>query len=224
LILDRADAYIGVLIDDLVMRGTNEPYRMFTSRAEYRLQLRADNADDRLTDKGIKIGCVGTDRARSWRDKKSAIERARMLARNLCASSDRLRGAGLAVNDNGLARTAFELFARSDVSREVIIALWPELSMVRQDVYQQIVIEARYAGYMERQTLDIAAFRQDEALILPEGLDYDSMTSLSNEAREKLNRIRPHTLGAAARISGITPAAIFSLLRYVKRAFPLAQG
>jgi tRNA uridine 5-carboxymethylaminomethyl modification enzyme len=224
LILDRADAYIGVMIDDLITRGTNEPYRMFTSRAEYRLQLRADNADQRLTGIGIGIGCVGSGRARLWQDKKIAIEEGRSLVRRLSASPEALKQRRLTVNGNGLSRTAFELLGRSDLPRSVIAEIWPGLSGIRHDVYEQLEVEARYAGYIDRQALDIAAFRQDEALILPEEIDYDSMSSLSHEVREKLSRIRPHTLGAAARISGITPAAIFSLLRYVKRVTPQAHG
>jgi tRNA uridine 5-carboxymethylaminomethyl modification enzyme len=224
LILDRADAYIGVMIDDLITRGTSEPYRMFTSRAEYRLLLRADNADQRLTDIGIEIGCVGAARSQLWQGKKVAIKEGQNLLRNLRASPEELKQRGLAVNGNGLSRSAAELLGRSDLQRAVIAEIWPELSRIRPDVYEQLEVEARYAGYIDRQALDIAAFRQDEALILPEEIDYDSMTNLSNEVREKLSQIRPHTLGAAARISGITPAAIFSLLRYVKRVTPVVRG
>lgn len=218
IILDRADAYIGVLIDDLVTKGTSEPYRMFTSRAEYRLRLRADNADQRLTDKGIMLGCVRSARARSWDLKKKAIESARILSRRLTAGPRSLENLGLRVNANGLDRTAFDLMARTDVSRGAIKQIWPELGEIRKDVYEQIEIEARYDGYLDRQSLDIEAFRRDESLLLPSEIDYDSLPSLSKEIRDKLNAVRPRTLGAASRISGVTPAAVISLLRYVKRA------
>ncbi|HVC54348.1 MAG TPA: tRNA uridine-5-carboxymethylaminomethyl(34) synthesis enzyme MnmG [Stellaceae bacterium] len=216
-VLDRADAYIGVLIDDLVTRGTAEPYRMFTSRAEYRLTLRADNADQRLTAKGLQIGAVGPERAQVFAIKLAALDEGRQLAAELRLSPTALRRHGIAVNADGVARSAAELLAHPGIDVARLAAIWPALGALAPQIAEQLEIDARYAGYLERQARDIAAFRRDEALVLPETLDYAAVGSLSAEIRIKLAASRPATLGAAGRISGVTPAALVALLQFVKR-------
>ena len=216
-VLDRADAYIGVLIDDLITRGTTEPYRMFTSRAEYRLLLRADNADQRLTAKGIEAGCVGSRRADAFETKMTALDAARALAGSLQATPNELARHGFSVNRDGVRRSARDLLRYPDIDVARLTAMWPELAELPADIAEQIEIDARYAGYLERQDADIRAFRRDENLSLPEDLDFDLVGSLSAEVRQKLHQVRPATLGAAARIPGMTPAALVSLLRHVKR-------
>ncbi|HEX7007236.1 MAG TPA: tRNA uridine-5-carboxymethylaminomethyl(34) synthesis enzyme MnmG [Alphaproteobacteria bacterium] len=216
-VLDRADAYIGVLIDDLVTLGTSEPYRMFTSRAEYRLTLRADNADQRLTPKALALGCVSAERARRYEAKARALQEGRRLVRRLTATPSQLQRQGIRVNLDGVARSAAALLAHPDIDLARLSGLWPELAALRPDVAEQLEIEACYAGYLERQEADIRAFRRDEGLKLPEDLDYTRIGSLSKEVRAKLAAARPATLGAAARISGVTPAAITALLRHVRR-------
>ena len=216
-ILDRADAYIGVLIDDLVTRGTNEPYRMFTSRAEYRLTLRADNADLRLTPKGTAIGCVGSERQAAFDARRAGIQAAKTLADGLKATPNELEAHGLAVNRDGVRRTAAELLSYPDIDVARLTTVWPQLAALEPAIVEQLEIDARYSGYLGRQEADILAFRRDEALLLPADLDYDVIGSLSMEVRNKLRGARPATLGAAARISGVTPAALTALLRYVKR-------
>jgi tRNA uridine 5-carboxymethylaminomethyl modification enzyme len=216
-VLDRADAYIGVLIDDLVTRGTSEPYRMFTSRAEYRLTLRADNADQRLTPLGLGVGAVGRERARAFAAKSAALDAGRRLAAELRLSPTALRRHGIAVNEDGVARSAADLLAHPGIDVARLAAIWPGLGALAPDIAEQLEIDARYAGYLERQARDIAAFRRDEALLLPDSLDYAAVGSLSAEIRGKLALARPATLGAAARISGVTPAGLVALLQYVKR-------
>lgn len=216
-ILDRAEAYIGVLIDDLISRGAPEPYRMFTSRAEYRLSLRADNADQRLTGRGLGIGCVGVSRETHWTEKKTALDAGRALAKELRASPNVLAEKGLRVNMDGQVRSAHDLLRYPDITWADLCRVWPELSAIAPAVAEQIGIDALYSGYMERQDTDIAAFRKDEALVLPEDMDYAAIGSLSTEIRMKLEKARPATLGAAARLPGVTPAAIVALLRHVKR-------
>ncbi|MEL0019749.1 MAG: tRNA uridine-5-carboxymethylaminomethyl(34) synthesis enzyme MnmG [Rickettsiales bacterium] len=216
-ILDRAEGYIGVLIDDLISKGTNEPYRMFTSRAEYRLRLRADNADQRLTPVGLKIGCVGAERARHWERKRAALSDARERMRCLTVSPSRLREFGIQVSQNGIGRSALDLLAMPNVGFESLTEVWPELLELSAEAVEQVEIDALYAGYLGRQDADIAAFRRDEALALPSELDYREIGGLSTEVCEKLARIQPATLGAASRISGVTPAAIVAILRHVKR-------
>jgi len=216
-VLDRADAYIGVLVDDLVTLGTREPYRMFTSRAEYRLTLRADNADRRLTPKGIKIGCVGATRAVKFNEKHQALETGRRRIQGLALTPPELAKRGLSVNQDGAFRSAFELLGRPGMSLARLAEIWPALSDLRPDVAEQLEIESRYRGYVERQESDIRAFRRDETLLLPPDLDYDRVGSLSAEVRLKLKAARPPTLGAAGRISGVTPAAIVALLRHVRK-------
>jgi len=217
LLLDRADAYIGVLIDDLVTRGTSEPYRMFTSRAEYRLTLRADNADQRLTPIGERIGVIGAARTAAFSAKRDALDDARALAQELQATPSALAKHGLTVNADGVTRSAFQLLAHPDIDIARLATVWPVLGGLAPAIAEQLEIDARYSGYLERQARDIAAFRRDEALTLPASLDYAGIGGLSAEVRGKLSTARPMTLGAAARISGVTPAALVALLQYVKR-------
>ncbi len=216
-IFDRATAYIGVLADDLVTKGTNEPYRMFTSRAEYRLILRADNADQRLTRRGMEIGCVSTERAQAFEEKEKAIHSAKERMQSLNATPQELGKYGIKINMDGQRRNAMGLLSYPDVTLDRIKEIWPELNDITGAVAEQVEIEGRYAGYLDRQEADIRAFRRDEALSLPADLDYMSMVGMSTEVRSKLAEHKPSTLGAAARISGITPAALTALLGYVKR-------
>ncbi|MFY8093178.1 MAG: tRNA uridine-5-carboxymethylaminomethyl(34) synthesis enzyme MnmG [Niveispirillum sp.] len=216
-VLDRAEAYIGVLIDDLITRGTTEPYRMFTSRAEYRLLLRADNADQRLTDRGLAIGLVGSRRQTHWAAKKHALAHARDLVTGLSATPNELERYGLHINKDGVRRTALDLLRYPEIDFPRLCQVWPELSSLLPDIAEQVEIDGKYAGYLDRQEADIRAFRKDEALELPTDLDPDSIASLSTEIRQKLKATRPATLGAAARIPGMTPAALTSLLRHVKK-------
>ncbi|MCK5285556.1 MAG: tRNA uridine-5-carboxymethylaminomethyl(34) synthesis enzyme MnmG [Alphaproteobacteria bacterium] len=215
--LDRADAYIGVLIDDLITRGTPEPYRMFTSRAEYRLRLRADNADQRLTDKGIKIGCVGNVRQKVWRDKSKKLKTAHNLIYKLQATPNELESYGIYVKKDGSRRSVLDLLAYPNINWKQVCSIWPELVVIEPKIQEQIEFDALYAGYMDRHDADIAAFRKNEALILPKTLDYACVGSLSNEVRANLEKARPLTLGAASRIPGVTPAAVIALFRHVKR-------
>ncbi len=216
-IVDRADGYLGVLIDDLVSLGVTEPYRMFTSRAEYRLWLRADNADQRLTPRGLEIGCICSERARMFHVKQQALAHARDLTATLKSSPSALAKRGIAINQDGVPRSASDLLAYPEITWPRLIELWPELADVSADIAEQLTIDARYAGYLDRQRQDIGAYRRDEALELPEDLDYGAVGSLSNEVRQKLQTHRPGTLGQAARISGVTPAALVALLKYVRR-------
>ena len=215
--VDRADGYLGVLIDDLVSLGVTEPYRMFTSRAEYRLWLRADNADQRLTPKGLAIGCVGTARAEAFHVKQFALNSAGELAKSLKISPSSLAKQGVAINQDGVLRSALDLLAYPDFDWARVSALWPELAGVSAKIAEQLMIDARYEGYLSRQRQDIVAYRRDEALELPSDIDYGAVGSLSNEIRQKLTNHRPATLGQAARISGVTPAALVALLKYVRR-------
>ena len=215
--LDRSEAYIGVLIDDLVTHGAPEPYRMFTSRAEYRLRLRADNADQRLTDRGIAIGCVGGERLEYWKDRSTKLAEARVFMSEAMVTPNELMKNGIKVNQDGVRRSLSAVLAYPTISWEQLAALWPEMDAFEDSVREQVEFDALYAGYMERHEADIAAFKKDEALRLPEGLDYTQVGALSNEVRQKLEQVRPDTLGAAARIPGVTPAAVVALLRYVKK-------
>ncbi len=216
-VIDRAAGYIGVMIDDLVTLGTAEPYRMFTSRAEYRLVLRADNADQRLTPLGAGIGCVGTERQTAFAGKIQALERARALLNSLKAGSSWLKAHGLPAPRDGVPRSALELLGYPGVTLARLGALWPEIAGLSPEIIEQIEIDGLYAGYLDRQDADIAAFRREEALGLPPGLDFGAIGGLSTEIRSKLAHARPTTLGAASRIPGITPAALVALLRHVQR-------
>ena len=216
-LLDRADAFIGVMIDDLVSRGTSEPYRMFTSRAEYRLVLRADNADRRLTGRGLAIGCVGSVRRDTWQRKERGLAEASTLIRSLAMTPPALGRHGITVNADGQIRSVADLLSRPEITLERLAQIWPVLGGFRPDIAEQIEIDCRYAAYITRQQADIDAFRRDEALKLPADLDYSLVGSLSNEVRQKLAQARPATLGAAGRIPGVTPAAVMALLKYVKR-------
>ncbi|MDD3182924.1 MAG: tRNA uridine-5-carboxymethylaminomethyl(34) synthesis enzyme MnmG [Alphaproteobacteria bacterium] len=217
LTLGRDEAYIGVMIDDLITKGTNEPYRMFTSRAEYRLTMRADNADQRLTQRGLEIGCVGVQRQVAFAEKMGALDRARALAQSLTATPQELASLGIKINQDGVRRSAVQLLAYQDVTLARLASLWPALATITPAIATQLEIESAYVGYIQRQNSDIKAYRKDEELILPRDLDYDAMGSLSNEIRQKLKQVRPETLGAAGRIPGVTPAAVISLLRFAKR-------
>ena len=216
-LLDRADAYIGVMIDDLVTKGTDEPYRMFTSRAEYRLKLRADNADQRLTELGIGIGLVGKHRALRFNEKISKLRLFGKILDDLKISPNEAAKYGLKINQDGVKRSAKTLLSYPNIEFEQITNIWPNLREVPTEIIEQLVVDATYSGYLERQEADIVAFRKDENLILSTSLNYNLIGGLSNEVKEKLSKAMPTTLGAAARISGVTPAALTTLLRYVKR-------
>jgi len=217
LILDRADAYIGVLVDDLVTLGTDEPYRMFTSRAEYRLHLRADNADLRLTRIGARVGCVGTERLSAVSAKEAALSKAGAVLDGLRATPNQFRAHGIRVKLDGVTRSAHDLLAYPGIDVQRLASMWPELGTIAPSVAEQLEIEARYSGYNERQEADIRAFRRDESLLLSGDLDYGAVAGLSTEVRAKLGAARPATLGAAARISGVTPAALTALLVHTRR-------
>lgn len=216
-ILDRSEAYIGVMIDDLITRGAPEPYRMFTSRAEYRLSLRADNADQRLTQIGINIGCVGKARQDIWVEKARTLDSLRTKLTSLNMTPNQLAAKGVAVNQDGIRRSALDLLRNPDFKWGNLCALWPELAGTPQDIIEQLEIDAVYSGYMARQEIDIQAYKKDEMLHIPDNLDYNDVGSLSTEIRQKLSEARPTTLGAAGRLPGITPASLVALLRHIKR-------
>ncbi|MGE5502749.1 MAG: FAD-dependent oxidoreductase, partial [Ignavibacteriales bacterium] len=214
----RDEAYIGVLIDDLVTRGVTEPYRMFTSRAEFRLTLRADNADQRLTRRGIELGVVGSDRAAKFREKERALAEARALAAASTLTPAEAVKAGFKVNADGQRRNLIQMLAYPSVTLDDLAAVWPQVREWAPQVREQIEIDAAYHGYLDRQAADVEAFRRDENLRLPAELDYDAVGGLSNEVREKLKAVRPLTLGQAARIEGVTPGALTALLAHARRA------
>ncbi len=217
LTFDRAEAYLAVMIDDLVTRGVSEPYRMFTSRAEYRLTLRADNADQRLTDRGVAIGCVGPARQRHHQEKMAALGLARDFARSVSLTPDEAGRSGLVLNRDGRRRSAFELLSHPDLTIRHLAGIWPRLGDLPPKIAEQLEIDAKYEVYLSRQAADIAAYRRDESLELPEGLDYSRLNGLSNEVRQKLAAARPRTIGQAARLDGITPAALTLLVAHLKR-------
>ena len=216
-IIDRSEGYIGVMIDDLVTQGVTEPYRMFTSRAEYRLSLRADNADQRLTPKGEVFGCVGAERARLFHVKQRALEDARDCLQNLSISPKEAAARGLPVNQDGRRRTAFEFLGYTKIDSETYLAAFPEVAGIPDTIRAQMGIEALYSGYLDRQTADIEAFRRDEGLHLPPDLDYAAIGGLTGEIVEKLTSVRPITLGQASRVPGMTPAALTALLAHARR-------
>jgi len=214
---DRAEAYIGVMVDDLTTRGVSEPYRMFTSRAEYRLQLRADNADQRLTDKGIAIGCIGAPRMQFHEAKSRALNDARAFAKSVSLTPREAEQHGLALNKDGQRRTAFELLSYPTITMADLAKIWPRFGELAPKVAEQIEIDAKYDVYLSRQATDIAAYRRDESFTLPEDLDYAALPGLSNEVRQKLAAQKPRTIGHAAKIDGVTPAALTLLVAHVKR-------
>jgi tRNA uridine 5-carboxymethylaminomethyl modification enzyme len=217
IIFDRAEAYIGVMIDDLVTRGVSEPYRMFTSRAEYRLKLRADNADQRLTAKGISIGCVGATRAKFHGEKSAALHDARELANSVSLTPKEAERHGIALNKDGQRRTAFELLSYPNVAISDLAKIWARFGELAKTIAEQIEIDAKYDVYLSRQAADVAAYRRDESFTLPDDLDYEGMRGLSNEAKQKLQQNRPRTIGHASKIDGVTPAALTLLVAHVKR-------
>ena len=213
---DRSEAYLGVMIDDLVTRGVSEPYRMFTSRAEYRLSLRADNADQRLTAKGGALGLVGAPRAAAFAAKQTAYDRAAFALRGESLTPNEAAAHGLDINKDGIRRSGLDLLARPDIGFDALRPIWPALAGVSAATATQIEIDAKYAVYLDRQAADIAAFRRDEALALPADLDFAALPGLSNEIRTRLAEVRPTTLGQAGRIEGVTPTALTLLAAHVR--------
>lgn len=217
-VIDRTEAYLGVMIDDLITQGTKEPYRMFTSRAEYRLRLRADNADRRLTGRGDAAGCVGLERRAAFAKKKAQFEAARALLQRLSAAPGFLRERGFDINSDGVRRSAWTLLGHPGVTLDRLVAVWPALGEIAPEVRRAVAIDGAYAPYLERQDEDIAALRRDISLALPENADYDSLPGLSNEIRGKLKAIRPRHVDAASRIPGMTPAALAILAGLARQA------
>ena len=216
-ILDRSEAYIGVMIDDLVTKGVAEPYRMFTSRAEYRLTLRSDNADLRLTEKGIGIGLVSDERLRFFRDKASKIKKLSSKMETLKITPSKASKFGINIAKDGISRTASQILSQKGVNMSKIRDIWPEIENYSKEIDSQIEINCHYKGYLKKQNADIMAFKKDENLKIPENINYDIFSGLSNEVKSKFKQIRPKTLGQALRIDGITPAAVYILLSHVKR-------
>jgi tRNA uridine 5-carboxymethylaminomethyl modification enzyme len=217
-VFSRSEAYLGVLVDDLVTRGVSEPYRMFTSRAEYRLSLRADNADQRLTEKGLALGCVGNARAKAWRAKSDALDAARILARSVSLTPNEAKAHGFNLNQDGVRRTAFDLLSRVEIKVTDLARVWPAFGEMAPAVAEQIEIDATYAVYLDRQSADIESSKREENRAVPESLDYASIAGLSNELRLKLETVRPNTIGQAGRIEGMTPAALTLLVAHARRA------
>jgi tRNA uridine 5-carboxymethylaminomethyl modification enzyme len=218
ILFDRAEGYLGVMIDDLVTRGVSEPYRMFTSRAEYRLTLRADNADQRLTGRGIGLGCVGAVRAEQYRAKIATLEAARTMARSLRLTPTEAARSGLALRRDGQRRSAFEILSYPEIGIMDLARIWPAFGELDAKIAAQLEIDAKYHVYLSRQVADVESYRRDESVVLGEDLDYAALPGLSNEVRQKLQLHRPRTIGQAARIDGITPAALTLLVAYLRRA------
>ena len=217
IVFDRAEGYLGVMVDDLVTRGVTEPYRMFTSRAEYRLTLRADNADQRLTDRGIAIGCVGSERSRAHRAKMAAINAARSMAQSLTVTPNEAARHGLALRKDGHRRSAFELLSYPGIGIGDLARIWPGLGELDPKIAEQVEIDAKYEVYLSRQAADVESYRRDESLLLADDIDYAALPGLSNEVRHKLQAHRPRTIGHASRIDGITPAALTLLVAHMRR-------
>ncbi|MDC1294196.1 tRNA uridine-5-carboxymethylaminomethyl(34) synthesis enzyme MnmG, partial [Candidatus Puniceispirillum sp.] len=216
-VLDRADAYIGVMVDDLITKGAPEPYRMFTSRAEYRLLLRADNADQRLTDRGLAIGCVGLVREAAWREKSAALQLARTKLETSIQPAKAVAAAGLPSPRDGAARSAADLLTLESIGIAKILPLWPELAAISPCLHSQLEADYRYSGYVERQQADIDALRRDEAVAIPVQIDFATIGGLSAESKDILRRFQPETIGHANRLPGLTPAAVVAVLRHIKR-------
>jgi tRNA uridine 5-carboxymethylaminomethyl modification enzyme len=215
---DRAESYLGVMIDDLTTHGVSEPYRMFTSRAEFRLSLRADNADERLTAKGIALGCVGPIRSRAFRETQDRLKRARAMLDAATATPQVLAAHGLLVNRDGARRSAFELAAQSQFPIAVLTRVWPQLAEIPPRLARRLEADAKYSVYLDRQAEDVARYRRDESAALPPDLDYGRLSGLSNEIRHKFTAVRPTSLGQAGRIEGVTPAALALLAAHARRA------
>ena len=215
--MNRSEAYIGVMIDDLVTKGVAEPYRMFTSRAEYRLSLRADNADLRLTDKGIQIGLVGDERSRIFKEKYHNLKKMDKLINELKITPSKASMYQINIAKDGVLRSASQILSQKGVNMSKIREIWPEIPFFTREIDDQAEINAHYKGYLIKQKADILAFKRDENLIIPENINYADLSGLSNEVKAKFKRIRPKTLGQALRIDGITPAAVYILLSHVKR-------
>jgi tRNA uridine 5-carboxymethylaminomethyl modification enzyme len=217
IVFDRAEGYLGVMIDDLVTRGVTEPYRMFTSRAEYRLTLRADNADQRLTDRGIALGCVGPERASRHRRKMAVLDAARAMTKDITLTPSEAERHGLSLRKDGQRRSAFELLSYPTIGMVDLARIWPQLGQFEPKIAEQVEIDAKYAVYLSRQAADVESYRRDDNFALPSDIDYASLAGISSEARQKLDAHRPRTIGHAARIDGITPATLTLLVAHVRR-------